>query len=96
MEYLINRGEVLTFCDAAAMEAVVVTAGRVWLTSGNDTRDFCLEAGKRLPIGKGGRIVIEALEDAAVKVVWRDLPAALRITLASLHQAPSGSSGSSR
>ena len=95
MEYLIKKVEVLTFFDTAAMEAVAVTRGRVWLTNGCDSRDHCLDAGARLPVGNSCRVVIEALDDAALSVVWRGAPVALRIALAPLRQALSGPSGSS-
>ena len=81
MNYLINRGEVLTFFDTDAMDAVTVTTGRIWLTKYADPRDYCLEAGARLPVGNAERVVIEALDNASVSVIWRDVPAAQRITL---------------
>ncbi len=95
MECLIRKGEVLMFFDTAEMEAVTVTEGRIWLTRYDDHRDYCLEAGARLPTGNSGRIVIEALEDAAVCVAWRSAPAVLTISHALFRHAPSGSSGSS-
>jgi hypothetical protein len=79
MKYLLSKGEVLIFEGTGAIEAVTVRTGRVWLTRYRDPADYCLEAGAVLPLGREKRVAIEALEDAAVSVLWRE--AAVRFTL---------------
>jgi hypothetical protein len=82
VDYLLKKGELLNFRTTGKMEAVTVTSGRIWLTRHSDPRDYCLEAGAKLPVGKNQSIFIEAIDDAAVSLSWKAAPAALRITLA--------------
>jgi len=84
MNYLLNKGEVLTLFGAARVEAVWVKSGRVWLTREDDPRDYCLTAGKRLPLAAARLVVVEALEDAALAVVvaGQELPGRACFTLA--------------
>ena len=82
MEYLLGKGEVLAFEASGAIEAITVTAGRIWLTRSGDTRDYCLEAGDRLPVQKAGQLIVEALQPATVTIICRESRADLRITMA--------------
>lgn len=81
MEYFLKKGELLTFVATRSMEGVTVKAGRVWMTKYSDPADYCLEAGELIPIKSGERIFIEALDDAALALVWREALAAFKITL---------------
>jgi hypothetical protein len=90
MEYQINRGEVLTFFTTGATDEVAVTKGRIWLTKYADHRDYCLEAGTRLPVENADWVVIEALDNAMFSVIRRDAPTALRIALSLSGQALAG------
>lgn len=90
MNYLLSRGEVLIFESTGAIEAVMVQTGRVWLTRYGDPEDYCLEQGAVLPLGKGKRVAIEAVEDAAVSVLWREAPARFTLTLAWSRQSLAG------
>ena len=87
MEYLLKKGEVLTFVATKAMEGVKVKMGRVWMTKYADPADYCAEAGDLLPVKSGETLFIEALDDSALFLLWREVPAAVKITL-SLAQQP--------
>ena len=87
MEYLLKKGEVLTFVATKAMEGVKVKMGRVWMTKYADPADYCAEAGDLLPFQSGERIFMEALDDAAVFLVWREAPAAVQITVSLAQQS---------
>ena len=87
MEYLLKKGEVLTFVATKAMEGVKVKMGRVWMTKYADPADYCAEAGDLLPFRSGERIFMEALDDAAVFLVWREAQAAVQITVSLAQQS---------
>lgn len=88
MEYLLKKGEVLTFVAARSMEGLKVRAGRVWLTKCGDPADYCLEAGDGVALQRWERVCIEALDDAALLLAWREAPAAVKITLALAQPSP--------
>ncbi|GFO59284.1 hypothetical protein GMST_16090 [Geomonas silvestris] len=84
MNYLLKNKEVLTLIGKARLESVWVKSGRVWLTKEGDSRDYCLSAGSRLPLGGARLVVLEALEDAALSVVvaGQEHSGGVRLTLA--------------
>jgi hypothetical protein len=83
MNYLLSKGELLMFDSSDAIEAITVRTGRIWLTQYGDQADYCLEQGAAIKLGKTRRVAIEAVEDAAVSVIWREAPATFTITLGS-------------
>lgn len=88
MRYLLTKGEVLTVAADDAIESITLSAGDVWLTRSSDTRDYCLEAGNRLPVVKGETLIIEALTPSALTINCRQCRAGLRITMALARTAP--------
>jgi hypothetical protein len=82
MNYLLGKGEVVLFETRGAIDAVTVRSGRVWLTRYEDPSDYCLEAGAVLALGAAREVVIEALEEASVSVLWREAHARFTLTLA--------------
>lgn len=82
MRYLLAKGEVLTVATDDAIESVTLTAGEIWLTRSSDTRDYCLQAGSRLPAVRGETLIMEALTPSALTINCRECRAGLRITAA--------------
>ncbi|HBA87182.1 MAG TPA: hypothetical protein DCZ75_04095 [Geobacter sp.] len=80
MRYLLNRGEVLTVEAIDAVEALTVAAGQAWITRSSDTRDYCLEAGDRLAIRKGEKLIVEALQETSVTVTGNESKASILIS----------------
>lgn len=46
---------------------VGVDTGTVWLTQDGDVRDIILRAGESFRVDRGGTVLLQALEDAAVR-----------------------------
>jgi hypothetical protein len=44
-------------------------AGVVWVTREGDARDYVLRTGEELRLEKGGRVVVQAILDAEVRVL---------------------------
>lgn len=82
MKYLLGKGELLAFKAGADIEAVTVNSGEAWVTNAEDRRDYCLRQGDRLPVGKGQRVVVEALRQTELTVILRKSRGDIRITLA--------------
>lgn len=72
MKYVLSKGELLVLRSSGGIEAVTVAEGRVWLTKSGDPRDYCLEAGTRLPLEKRCRVIVEAIEPAALVLAVRE------------------------
>ncbi|UFS70207.1 DUF2917 domain-containing protein [Geomonas sp. RF6] len=81
MNYLLEKGEVLTLVTTPAMEAVEVVTGRVWLTKEDDGADYCIDAGSLCSIKSAKGVVIEALESASVSVKWKMAPSSVRVAM---------------
>ena len=59
----------LVLLDGARGTTLRVTRGRVWLTHERDPRDIILDAGDVFTIERGGRTIVEALNDTTVCVL---------------------------
>lgn len=81
MRYQLCKGEVLTLEADGAIDSITVTSGAVWLTRSDDTRDYCLEAGDRLPVRNSGKLILEAFSPATLALNCNQSRAGLRITL---------------
>lgn len=88
MKYLLCKGELLAFKAGAAIEAVTVTSGEAWVTNSEDSRDYCLQQGDRLPLRKGQKVVVEALQQTELTVLLRKSRGDIRITFACPGRAP--------
>ena len=88
MRYLLNKGEVMTVEATDAVEALSVSAGQAWITRSSDTRDYCLEAGERLVIRKGEKLIVEALQEATLTVSCKESRIDLRIGAVWSKQSP--------
>lgn len=60
-------GELISIRDSRAL-AITVVKGRVWITAENDTRDAFPTAGQTVAVPVGQLAVVEAVEDAQVRV----------------------------
>jgi hypothetical protein len=49
---------------------VTCDQGIVWLTESNDRQDYMLKPGHSMVIRQRGEVVIEALRDAAVSIIY--------------------------
>jgi hypothetical protein len=45
-------------------------AGMVWLTESDDIHDYILQSGQQLTVQKRGKVLIEALDEACVSVLY--------------------------
>lgn len=88
MNYLLCKGELIAFKAGAAIEAITVSSGEAWVTNSEDARDYCLRQGDRLPVRKGQRVVVEALQQTELTVLLRKTRGDIRITLACPGHAP--------
>lgn len=88
MKYLLCKGEVLAFKAGTAIEAVTVDSGEAWVTNSEDSRDYCLQQGDRLPVRKGQRVVVEALQQTELTVLLKRSRGDIRITLACPGHSP--------
>ncbi|BCG47712.1 hypothetical protein GEOBRER4_n2556 [Citrifermentans bremense] len=88
MKYLLCKGELLAFKAGAAVEALIVTSGEAWVTNAEDTQDHCLQQGDRLAVGKGQRVVVEALQQTELTLLLRKSRGNIRITLACPREVP--------
>jgi hypothetical protein len=59
----------LVLLDGARGTTLRVTRGHVWLTHERDPRDIILDAGDVFTIERGGRTIVEALNDTTVCVL---------------------------
>jgi hypothetical protein len=64
---LLQRGATLMIEEPRELD-VHCLAGCVWLTVDNDPRDIVLRAYERITIDRNGRLMIQALRDAKVRV----------------------------
>ena len=82
MKYVLCKGELLTLESDGAIEAITVADGQVWLTRSDDTRDYCLEAGARIPVSTGCKLIAEALQPSTLILSCKESRTALNITMA--------------
>jgi len=82
MKYVLCKGELLTLESDGAIEAITVTDGQVWLTRSDDTRDYCLGAGARLPVSTACKLMVEALQPATLILSCKESGVALNVTMA--------------
>jgi hypothetical protein len=61
--------------EAAAGAAIQCVAGRLWLTQEGDARDYVVPAGTTFCTDRAGRVVVSALDTAALVVVRKSAPA---------------------
>lgn len=88
MKYLLCKGELLAFEAGAAIEALAVNSGTVWVTRSGDTRDYCLREGDRLPVRKREKVVVEAMQQTEFTVLLKKSTGDIRITLACPREIP--------
>lgn len=75
----LQRGELLTLKPGDAIVSITLTAGELWLTRTDDTRDYCLSAGARFEVRSGETLFLEALAPCAVLIQSLDTRGALRV-----------------
>lgn len=75
----LQKGELLTLQPGDAVASITLTAGELWLTRTDDTRDYCLSAGARLEVRNGETLFLEALAPCAVIIQSLDSHGALRV-----------------
>jgi hypothetical protein len=78
--FVLQRGEVIAIGAHRRLYRVSCVAGRVWTTIDGDTEDSVLGAGEAMTYRRGGRIVIQALRTATVRIECRS---AARVVVAS-------------
>ena len=49
---------------------VVCDSGVIWLTESNDLQDYALRSGHSITIQKKGKVLIEAINEARVHIVY--------------------------
>lgn len=59
---------------------VGVDTGTVWLTQDGDVRDIILRAGESFRVDRDGTVLVQALNDAAVRFVPRGRAASLDLS----------------
>ncbi|MDD2851139.1 MAG: DUF2917 domain-containing protein [Desulfuromonadaceae bacterium] len=89
MEYILKKGEVMSL-TAAERSVIRVQVGEVWLTSGDDSRDYFLQRGDSFAKNGDGLVVLESLADCTFTI--RSLDAApgrvtIQLTLAGAPKA---------
>lgn len=89
MEYILKKGEVMSL-TAAERSVIRVQEGDVWLTSGDDSRDYFLQRGDSFAKNGDGLVVLESLADCVFTI--RSLAAApsrvtIQLTLAGAPKA---------
>lgn len=82
MRCVLCKGELLTLESKEGIEAITVIDGQVWITRPDDARDYCLEAGARLPACAAGKLIVEALQPATLILSCKEPGSALNITVA--------------
>ncbi|TGU70525.1 DUF2917 domain-containing protein [Geomonas terrae] len=75
----LQKGELLTLQPGDGIASITLTAGKLWLTRTNDTRDYCLSAGARLEVRSGETLFLEALAPCAVLFQSLHSRSALRV-----------------
>jgi hypothetical protein len=83
---VLERGEVITIGTRGRPYRVSCIAGRLWTTIGGDPADAVLACGQSVTYRKRGRIVIEALRTATVRIEchgipWPECPGPARVVL---------------
>lgn len=67
-EMRLEDGEVLSFPGDEPGARLYCLAGTAWLTQAGDSIDHLLQAGDGFPLHRGGRVVLQALGPALVRV----------------------------
>ncbi|WP_129126031.1 DUF2917 domain-containing protein [Geomonas oryzae] len=75
----LQKGELLTLQPGDAIASITLTAGELWLTRTDDTRDYCLSAGARIEVRNGETLFLEALAPCAVIIQSLHSRGALRV-----------------
>lgn len=65
----LSRGQALTLSAARSPRRLVVTHGRLWLTTAGDEADHWLGAGEGMTLPAGREAVVEAWPDAAFQLL---------------------------
>lgn len=65
----LSRGQALTLGAARSPRRLVVTHGRLWLTTAGDEADHWLGAGEGMTLPAGREAVVEAWPDAAFQLL---------------------------
>ena len=68
MEILLQRGELLGLDGDPRRLEIDCRSGRLWITQSGDGRDHLLTPGKRFAVLGRGRVVIVALQAAALTI----------------------------
>ena len=63
----LDRGQVITLDDAAGTR-IVLRSGTVWVTQEDDSNDHIVGAGDEIVVGRDGRTVIQALQQAWISI----------------------------
>lgn len=71
MEYLLKKGEVISFAASAGSQTLRVADGRIWITRG-DSQDYLLSEGDRFLVNPTEKIVLEAMQDATFALALAD------------------------
>ena len=81
MEYVLEKGEVVSFVASAGSQVLHVGDGSIWLTRAEDARDYIITPSSRFLVNYTESIVIEALENASFSLVAVDSLAPARLII---------------
>lgn len=81
MEYVLEKGEIVSFVASAGSQDLRVDCGSIWLTRAEDSQDYILTPSSRLLVKHTESIVLEALDNATFSIVAVDAQAEARIMI---------------
>ena len=83
MEYVLEKGEIVSFVASAGSQVLRICDGRIWLTRADDTQDYIMTPSSRFLVNHRESIILEALENASFSLVAVDarVPARLIIQM---------------
>lgn len=81
MEYLLEKGEVVSLAATGGGKVLQTVSGTLWLTGSPDQQDHILTPGRRFRLEQAESVVIEALEDASFSVAAAEALAPLRFVI---------------
>ena len=66
----LNRHQVENLKDVEPGMTVVCDKGVIWLTESNDLQDYALKPGHSVIIRKKGKVLIEAVDEANLHIIY--------------------------
>ncbi len=68
LDLLLHKGEIVTLRNINDAMEIECKQGKLWITRSGDLRDYTLVVGEHYTPKQGGKVIIEAMDEACVSL----------------------------